>query len=279
LLFFMRAQRIDRLCCVRGMFRAARREAGEAQRRSPYVREPESPHLRIDRVATLAQPSDAEHYLASLLAHEVRNVLTPVRAFAQIAAASPGDVALTLRALESVVMATDYLQPVLEALLAPSRAAVQQRGLQGAASDPIDAAVALARIAYPSVPVHLERGDDAPPLPTHHHAIVSHILLNLILNAQRAAADVPRPRVQVAATSADHGAVIIDVTDNGRGIPPDARKRLEGEGSVPRGTGLGLAVVRALLPHVDGRVRVVQADGSGTTVRLELRAAAARQAA
>ena len=75
------------------------------------------------------------------------------------------------------------------------------------------------------------------------------------------------------------GAVVLEVTDQGVGIPP---AQLEGlfqpfHGTFSKGTGLGLAIVHRIVSDYDGRIHVSTTPGSGTTVtvRLPVRVAAA----
>jgi signal transduction histidine kinase len=71
-------------------------------------------------------------------------------------------------------------------------------------------------------------------------------------------------------------AAIIEIGDRGAGVPAEMREvvfepfqRLARDESMP-GTGLGLAVVRNVVVAHDGRVRILDRDGGGTVVRVEL---------
>lgn len=94
------------------------------------------------------------------------------------------------------------------------------------------------------------------------------VLANLGGNAIEAGAS----RVEVRAAPVD-GRAVIEVSDNGRGLPPGARDRLfqpfAGSGRVG-GTGLGLAIARELMRAHGGDIRLVHSTGEGTLFRLEL---------
>jgi two-component system, OmpR family, phosphate regulon sensor histidine kinase PhoR len=105
------------------------------------------------------------------------------------------------------------------------------------------------------------------------------IFRNLIDNALKYAND-DEPRVEVAMRPArDDGRVIVRITDNGRGIPLQYRRKLfarfmrlglELERDKP-GTGLGLYIVRTLVDRLGGKVRIRDRDrGSGTTFEVQL---------
>ncbi|MBI3070585.1 MAG: HAMP domain-containing protein [Deltaproteobacteria bacterium] len=103
------------------------------------------------------------------------------------------------------------------------------------------------------------------------------VVVNLVTNALDALADVTRQRrVAVRISHDGAGQVVLEVSDNGPGIPADVRARIfepffstKGPG---KGTGLGLAIVKASVAAWGGRVEVDDAPGGGTRVRVFLNA-------
>lgn len=94
------------------------------------------------------------------------------------------------------------------------------------------------------------------------------VLENLGRNALQAGA----ARVDIRARR-DDGRLIIEVADNGPGLPPRARDKLfqPFAGSArPGGTGLGLAIVRDLMRAHGGDIRLARSDADGTVFELEL---------
>jgi C4-dicarboxylate-specific signal transduction histidine kinase len=104
------------------------------------------------------------------------------------------------------------------------------------------------------------------------------VLLNLLSNARDALdelpSDAPRQIRIGAARAAEREAVVLEVSDNGPGIPPDVRERLfEPFFTTKRagkGTGLGLSIVRTIVSECGGRIQVDSEPGAGTTFRIEL---------
>ena len=98
--------------------------------------------------------------------------------------------------------------------------------------------------------------------------LISQALTNIIKNATEAIAAVPpaelgRGRIRVSAAR-DGGDIVIDVIDNGIGLPKENRNRLLEPYVTTRekGTGLGLAIVGRILEEHGGRIELRDApDG------------------
>ena len=93
--------------------------------------------------------------------------------------------------------------------------------------------------------------------------VLSGALLNLVTNALQAAGQGALIAVQAALRD---GRVCISVCDNGPGMSPDVQAQL-GDGfftTKPQGTGLGLAVVRAVARAHGGELEIRSVPGQGT---------------
>ncbi len=107
------------------------------------------------------------------------------------------------------------------------------------------------------------------------------VVMNLVVNARDALRDVGGGRVHITTRTA-RDLVILEVADNGPGIPADLRERVfepyfttKTTGS-EKGTGLGLATVFGIAASHDGSVEVDEGiGGKGATLRLSLPAAPA----
>ena len=109
------------------------------------------------------------------------------------------------------------------------------------------------------------------------------LLINLLTNAFEAApAHGAHVEVKAAAGPSDttgqtygeepRSTVVIDVVDNGPGIPDDVKERIFSPffTTKPRGSGLGLAIVRKIVDAHDGQIDVIPQKGGGTCVRVTL---------
>jgi signal transduction histidine kinase len=105
---------------------------------------------------------------------------------------------------------------------------------------------------------------------------MTQLLLNLAQNSLAAAEDAGRRPVLRLAASRQGGAVLLEVEDNGVGIPLDEQGKVFDlfYSTKKGGTGLGLAIVDRIARAHGGRARVRSAPGEGTTVTVEIPAAA-----
>lgn len=106
-------------------------------------------------------------------------------------------------------------------------------------------------------------------------------LVNVISNALH---HTPRDGQVTVSSRDDAGRIAIDVSDSGAGIPSELLPRVfdrhvRGPESIarhPRGAGLGLAIVRAIVTLHEGTATATSSPGNGTTITLFFPAAARR---
>jgi two-component system osmolarity sensor histidine kinase EnvZ len=102
-----------------------------------------------------------------------------------------------------------------------------------------------------------------------HELLLERLLANLVDNAMRHG----RPPVTIRLSTAGDD-VLLDVDDDGPGLPPDAQSRLTqafARGDASRGTpgtGLGLAIVQQIVRRMQGDLSFERVDG---TARVRVR--------
>lgn len=144
-------------------------------------------------------------------------------------------------------------------------------------TEPVDlallAAEAVARRPDPRVALRL---DARAPVPAAGDpARLERALANLVDNALRYA----RTGVTVRASASGDGWALLEVTDDGPGIPEADRDRVferfvrldADRGRASGGTGLGLAIAREIARAHGGDLRALPAAAGATGVRLVLR--------
>ena len=96
------------------------------------------------------------------------------------------------------------------------------------------------------------------------------VFVNLITNAIQAMRGGGTLRL---ATYREDGAVAVDITDSGPGIPEGIREKIFDPFFTTKkpgeGTGLGLHICRTIVTKFDGSIVVFSQEGSGTTFRLQ----------
>jgi signal transduction histidine kinase len=118
----------------------------------------------------------------------------------------------------------------------------------------------------------------APFLIDADRRAMKQILLNLLSNAVKFT---PRGGKITIAASLSNGMLVLSVADTGVGIAPDQVSRLgnpfvqirSSAGASHEGTGLGLALVRALVEIHDGTLKIESVLDRGTTVSVSIPAA------
>ena len=116
---------------------------------------------------------------------------------------------------------------------------------------------------------------EAPPVTVHlDPQSLRHIVTNLLSNAAKFSEAGSTIRL---AGAVDGDTVTVEVTDRGIGIAPEHREHIfelfhqTDDGTLARGTGVGLAIVRRYAELTGGAVEVESTPGEGSTFRVTLR--------
>lgn len=103
------------------------------------------------------------------------------------------------------------------------------------------------------------------------HFQMEQLFLNLILNAVQA---MPDGGILQISTGVEDGFLVAEVADNGKGIPPEIRKRIFDPffttREVGEGTGLGLTVSDTIVRAHGGSIEVESEENHGTVFRIRL---------
>lgn len=279
--------------------RKAAQMAGQWSRR----READEQRCRLERELGVAQEKvrqgqalSAIGLVAAGVAHEIKNPLAFVKSNleslrgyaerldrflasreAEVRAAGLESVRADLRPLIAESLdGVGHIAEITEGLKAMSRMSRDEREV-GDVAGCVSSAMLLARGELRRAGATVER-DLGPVPPVRFHAgELTQVLVNLIVNAAQAT----RPgegRVRIA-TRAEDGAAVIEVTDDGCGIPPERVERIfeafYTTKPVGQGTGLGLSISADIVRTHGGVITVESAPGKGSTFRVALPAATA----
>jgi len=152
-------------------------------------------------------------------------------------------------------------------------------------ADTVRQVVFLQRVGNADIDIDLEIAED--PMPAKFdRRLIAQALTNIIKNATEAIAAVPpaelgRGRIRIWA-GREGDDIVVDVIDNGIGLPKENRSRLLEPYVTTRekGTGLGLAIVGRILEEHGGRIELSDAADKipgqrGAWMRLRFAAEAA----
>ncbi|GLW90672.1 PAS domain S-box protein [Actinokineospora globicatena] len=222
----------------------------------------------------LAAANDELDQFTAMVAHDLKSPLTAITAYTEVVTeliderGRRGDQAAH-KALSAISRAADRMTVMIDDLLAHARASHEPLGLREVDLDGIVDDLAT-ELSAGSRRVEITR-DPLPAVPGHP-TLLRQVMANLLGNAVKYVDPGVEPRVHVGAEWTD-GAVTITTSDNGIGIPSEARERVFAlydraeVGSAYQGTGIGLSTCRRIVERHGGTIWVEPGRDGGTQVR------------
>lgn len=235
----------------------------------------------------LAEADRRKDEFLSMLGHELRNPLTPIRNAVRLLGCRPGDARTAAWAYRVIDRQTAHLERLVDDLLDVARI---ERGVIHLERYPLDLRAVVQETAEAIASLIDERGhrlelelSEAPVLVEGDATRLAQVLSNLLNNAMKYTPDGGRIRVVLAGQD---GMAVLQVSDNGRGIEPDILPEIfdlfsQGSRTLGRsegGLGLGLTLVKRLVEMHGGRVEAHSGGpdrGSRFVVHIPLSQAAA----
>ncbi len=255
-------------------------------------REESSEHsfvITIDDITELvaAQRSAAWSDVARRIAHEIKNPLTPIQLSAERLRKRYGKYIVEDREVfdqctDTIVRHVGDIGRMVDEFSSFARMPKPQI-TNGDLTKTIQEALFTQRVANPSMDFSLDLGK-SKHRSRFDERLISQALINIIKNAveaieavEKKADGIERGKVEVRVWHDDNDMIVIDVTDNGKGLPKEDRQKLLEPYMTTRqkGTGLGLAIVRKILDDHGGSIELLDAPavaegGTGAMVRLKL---------
>jgi len=235
-----------------------------------------------DDIAQLKQQLRRAQRLASLgttapvLAHEIKNLLTPVLGYAKFAL-DQNDTSMMPQALQTTVERIGAVMDMTARLLAMASDAPPAYRLVGLADVVEEAVRCLCRdpskdgiVLTCEIPPELRAWGDARQL--------QQVIFNLLLNARDALTG-RKGRIAIAARAIPGDMVELTCQDTGEGIAPEHLDRVfdvffttknGAQNGRKSGSGLGLAICRDIVREHHGEIRVESRVGEGSTFTITL---------
>jgi len=234
--------------------------------------------ITLDDITELvaAQRTSAWADVARRIAHEIKNPLTPIQLSAERLRRKYGNVITEDKAVfeqctSTIVRQVDDIRRMVDEF---SRFARMPKAVIAAddLADTVRQAVFLMRVGNADIDLETEIAED--PMPAHiDRRLISQCLTNVIKNATEAIGAVPPEQLErgriLVSLAREGDSVVIDVIDNGIGLPQENRSRLLEPYVTTRekGTGLGLAIVGKILEEHGGGIELHDAAERSPGVR------------
>lgn len=227
-----------------------------------------------DRVTMRRELDEVQHMaeigqLAASLAHEIKNPLAGISGAIQIIARETDESDPHLEIMREILRQTDRLDSAVKDLLIFARPMAPEFGrhdigqlirkymtaLQG---DP----------AVKSLQVECI-GLDQSVRGTIDVFQFEQVISNLVLNAAQACDKDGRVQIKLDKVN---GRCLIQVKDNGKGMPPEVLRQAMQPffTTKAKGTGLGLSICKRIIEAHDGHIEIKTAPGKGTVVEISL---------
>ncbi|WP_298963143.1 PAS domain-containing sensor histidine kinase [uncultured Roseibium sp.] len=250
--------------------------------------------VTLDDITDLvsAQRNSAWADVARRIAHEIKNPLTPIQLSAERIRRRYGkrieeDRQVFDQCIDTIVRQVGDIGQMVDEFSSFARMRKPNKS-SGDLREAVRDAAFMQSVANPDISVTADV-PDTPVKAVFDARLIGQALTNVVKNATEAVSaregeDVPKGTVEVRLSGEgpdQSGRIVIDVIDNGVGLPEQNRSRLLEPYMTTRekGTGLGLAIVRKILEDHGGGIELLDApkddpSDTGTLVRLTLAAKA-----
>src|SRR6202161_4720698 len=223
--------------------------------------------ITLDDITELvsAQRTSAWGDVARRIAHEIKNPLTPIQLSAErirrkFGKAITEDKAIFEQCTDTIVRQVDDIRRMVDEFSRFAR--MPKPVIEGEdVADTVRQTVFLMRVGHPDIEIEAEIKEE-PLRAQFDRRVISQALTHIIKNATEAieavaAETLGKGRIDVIAAR-DSDDIVIDVIDNGIGLPKVSRARLLQPYVTTRekGTGLGLAIVGRVLEDHGGRIEL-----------------------
>jgi two-component system cell cycle sensor histidine kinase/response regulator CckA len=247
---------------------ALMRDVSERKRLEDQGRDLYHQLLQAEKLAALGQT-------ISGVAHELNNPLATILTWAErLAQKSVDD--QTRRGLETILSESERAAKIVRNLLTFARKRHTTRGMVDLNQ------VVRETLALRSYEQRLSNITTLEALPAGLPQVFSdphqiqQVLLNLVINAEQAMIGANGRGTLIMRTwhDADRDAVVLEVNDDGPGVPDEVQPRIFDPffttKEVGKGTGLGLTVAYAIVQEHGGRITVKSDPGRGASFYVEL---------
>ncbi|WP_248310754.1 sensor histidine kinase NtrY-like [Bosea vaviloviae] len=215
----------------------------------------------------LAQRTAAWADVARRIAHEIKNPLTPIQLSAERIRRKFGKVIIEDKDVfeqctATIVRQVEDIRRMVDEFSSFARMPKPSL-MRDDIAETVRQIVFLMRVGNPELTIS-ENLPEGSVLARFDRRLISQALTNVIKNATEAIEAVPMDergpgKIDIAFERREDGRIVIDVVDNGKGLPADQRQKLLEPYMTTRegGTGLGLAIVGKILEDHGGGIELL----------------------
>ena len=229
------------------------------------IKKMEAQVQQAEKMATIGE-------MAAGIAHELRNPLAAISGAVQLLDGETRESSINKRLFSIIMRESDRLDATIHEFLLFSKPvnpekewfslrALAQEALETLSQDPAwDSTLTLDL----EILTDLDCWGDPQ--------LIRQVLLNLIANSANACRNMEKGRIVLRAKETPGAAVLLEIEDNGHGIPEAIQERIFEPFFTTRetGTGLGLAIVRQIVQSHGGEISLRDSQPQGTIFSVSL---------
>ena len=242
------------------------RDVSHRRRLDDQTRDLHQQLVQADKMAALGQA-------ISGVAHELNNPLATILSWAERLTERPLDAAAR-KGVDVILGEAERAARLVRNLLTFARKRQSTRAMVDM-NDVVRDTLALRRADQQAheIGLRLELGEGLPEVFGDSYQF-QQVLLNLVINAEQAMRAAHGRGTLTVRTLEGTESVLVEVEDDGPGVPAEARARIFDPffttKQVGEGTGLGLSVAYAIVQEHGGRISIDTASGGGALFRVDL---------
>jgi len=239
------------------------------------IKELQNSLIHASRLAALGE-------LAACVAHDISNPLSVVRLYAEMlqmhldGLGNTAPAAAMRDAVDAITKSAEVIERIVNHLREFCRSTGTEKEEIVDLRFVIEDALFMVKNKIEKMDVSIQKQfPESPCFVRGHSSELEQVFMNLISNACDAMEDAPEPTIWIRIRQDEHTnvtngpAVVCDVTDCGKGIPPEQLDKIFKSFFTTKpkgkGTGLGLAITRNIVRRHGGDILVSSEVGKGTT--------------